>query len=235
VHGFDSAWKRALAAAITLFSVGCGAGGPATPSTTPPVDEPSATALAPRASASLAARPSADCIQARVIRDLTAMTVENMTATARVIAVGTFDGYRATRWNTPDASRPRSARDGAILERPMDITVTRLLRGEPAAFTNAVHGGGELGCDYIVYSDGRALEVGARYVVFLFPVSDSDGVLRGKHGLMDAWPILEGNIVRTCRDGNMPLTELIAAVSSRPYTGHLSGDIIYGSPCSEPL
>jgi hypothetical protein len=176
-----------------------------------------------------------ECIQARVVRDLTALTVDNMTVAAPVIAVGRFDGYRATRWNTPDASRPRSARDGAILERPMEIAVTTLLRGEPAAFTNAVHSGGELGCDYVFFNDDRALDVGARYLLFLSPVSDSDGVLRGKHGLMDAWPILEGNIVRTCRDGDLPLTELIAAVNSRPYTGQWSGNIIYGSPCDNPI
>jgi hypothetical protein len=149
-------------------------------------------------------------------------TIENMAKISSVILAGTFNGYGAAHWNTPDGSRPiaKSFREtSARLVRPLAFALDAPVRGDNVAGQHALQLGGALGCDRVSYSDQLLLQAGVRYVYFLAPVADSSGKVQTDVALIDAWPVGSDDVVQTRSDGPLPLAKLVEALAATPYAG----------------
>lgn len=165
--------------------------------------------------------PEASCYNHTVSMQMIRQSVPAMVHLSSVVAVGTFAGFGPARWNTLDGHRPSHAEllagKPASLDRPLMIADATMLRGRPDALTGALVRGGTSGCDTMRYSFTPELQSGTRYVYFLAPTSDIDGVVRDSVGLIDAWPVDTAGVVNTRRDGPLPLTELVHTVAGAVY------------------
>jgi hypothetical protein len=167
--------------------------------------------------------PEPSCFNIHVIIEPIPQTMDAMSRISTVIVAGTFDRYGPTRWNTPDGVRPSQAmiqRKPARLIRPLLVTVDTTLRGQGVPLGAAQVRGGELGCDRVDYSDEIDLAVGSRYVFYLGPVGNSDGVVGTRLQLSEAWSLGSDNVARTRLEGPQPISEITTVAQSNPYTGH---------------
>jgi hypothetical protein len=180
---FAGTLARSSVALVATVSVTACIGGGATP---PPSGSP---------------LPSiADCIVKSATKGQMDETALGLAGGAPLITVGTFNGYGAPAWNTPDGSRPTQAQvlSGAPIAiwRPIRTTTDVSIKGDAKRVTSAVAAGGSIGCDKVDYGDPGLTE-GARYVLFFTDVSDSLGKLQGDLVLVTAWSVgADGTVTR---------------------------------------
>src|ERR1700690_147680 len=136
-----------------------------------PTDSAGNYVKSPDLQATYAPAPQGGCLVTQIVGDPGPRTIASTAAMSQSILVGTFQGFGAARWNTPGGIRPTSAEfrsTSAVLERPVSITGGTTLRGSPTSLRPAGGRGGQLGCDSIVATDTPVLDLGSRYVFFLF-------------------------------------------------------------------
>lgn len=220
--GRDSSSHRILAslfaATLVVVLTGCyGAqtgGEPPVGSDLPPDPTPGATLS------------DDECFVLHGIREPIPQTIDNMTALATVILVGTFEGYGKPMWNTPDAARPtyeEFTNTSARIVRPVMLDVETALRGLKDAAEGARVTGGEIGCDSVTYEPDLSLVAGTRYVCFLAPTAESSGEVVSSLIPIDAW-VVAADVVETRLDGSTSLEALAKAIEASPYTGIYEGE-----------
>ena len=167
--------------------------------------------------------PSPSCFLMDVSGDqIIPRTVHNMAAMSSAVVVGTFQGYGAAHWNTPNGMRPSAAEFQATparIVRSVTIGVQSSVRALKTGAIHAVVRGGSLGCDQISYSDTPSLTQGSRYIFFLVPISDSTLNLSSDLLVLEAWPIGNGDSVQTRAEGSVPLGQLKQSISATPFGG----------------
>jgi hypothetical protein len=122
-------------------------------------------------------------------------------------------------YNTPDGSAAPGAGGPVItILTPIDVQVERVIRGSaPIGPLTIFVEGGRAAC-YTMYVDtAPKLELGRRYVLFLYPARMSDGKLHPERLQLerDAWPVDASDVVATYA-GPMPLADLAARLSRIP-------------------
>ena len=138
-----------------------------------------------------------------------------------MVVKGTFQGYGAAFWNTPDGHRPTwdEVGAGARLVTPLSIAVESTIRSDPQNSGEIVERGGASGCDSMVYSDVQAIPKGATNLFFISDVQDSTTKIAAFLMLVEAWPIdSDGNVV-TPSEETIPLRDVLSTIKATPYEG----------------
>jgi hypothetical protein len=183
---------------------------------------PGASSAAPGASGTPAA--SEACHQITIQASQSSQTIGSLRKQATNIVVGVFGGFGQARWNTPDGHRPskEEVRDtSTVLLRSVAIDVKGQIRGARTAAEHAVVGGGQLGCDSVMYSDDPALTVGQRYIFFLFPILNSKLEPSDDLLVIAAWPVGKSDVVSTPQEGDMSLADVKKGIEegTKPIVG----------------
>ena len=178
------------------------------------------TSTLPPASATTAPTPApSECLVLTVGEGQGPETIGELRKATTDTVVGVFGGYGEPRWNTPDGERP-SPEDfrakPARLRRSIAIELPGAVRGARANAAHAVARGGILGCDTMTYEGDPELVEGHRYMFFMVQLNDSEGQPSGDYLVTDAWPIGNDGVVKTARDGEVPLPAAIDAVKNGP-------------------
>jgi hypothetical protein len=204
-------WGAALGATAALVACACvGAIGPTT--------EPSGHS-SPSATATLTPATAPSCYGIGVMASAVPWKLSDMAVRAPVIVVGRVTAYGEPRWDTPDGSRPNAPVPGAIIVRPAEIAIERLVRGDADSVARAVVPGGQIGCDSTT-TNFTEPTVNTRSLLMLGPRYASDGQWRSDYAIWDVWPIDVGDMVSTPVDGHVPLSQierLAAATTLAPW------------------
>jgi hypothetical protein len=162
---------------------------------------------------------SPGCIDIAIQSSSAPPSTERTLAFASAIIDGTFLGYAAARWNTPNGLRPEpeQLRNGSpVILRPLVVDPARMLRGDPAVRARVAKAGGELGCDRVTFDNAIPLVSGSRYVLFFFDALDSQEHRRGDAILFAAWPVDARGVAESASDGPMTLDELATRIAAAP-------------------
>lgn len=183
-----------------------------------PGAKPSATL--PPASATPAPSPApVGCLVLTAEEGHGPKTIAELRQATTDTVIGVFGGFGEPRWNTPDGKRPTPEEfreKPARLRRSVAIELQGEVRGAREHAARAVARGGTLGCDMMTYEGDPELVEGQRYMFFLLELTDSEGKPSGDYLVVEAWPIGNGDVVKTAADGELPLPAAIAAVKNGP-------------------
>jgi hypothetical protein len=171
--------------------------------------------------------PAPSCVDMSIIAEqsITPRSMADLAAKSVVVVVGTFGGYGAAVWDTPDGKRPPAAdfldySKAPMLERPISIDVQTTIRPPGPGTLQATVRGGQIGCDRIAITDDdtQDLIVGNRYLLFISPLGDINGNLSSIPTVVDAWPVGGGDLVQTPQEGNVPISAVSAVMARVPCT-----------------
>lgn len=220
-----SAQLRRLMVAVTIaiLAAACGRAASVSDGTEPPLTGSESAApvqtFLKTPGATMAPRQEDKCIAVQVATDFTPFTVKSVAAVSLMVVKGTFQGYGAAFWNTPDGHRPTwdEVDAGARLVTPLSIAVESTIRSDSDSRRQIVERGGSSGCDSMVYSDVQAIPKGATNLFFISDVQDSTTKIAPFLMLVDAWPIdSDGNVV-TPAEETIPLSEVLSEIKATPY------------------
>ena len=97
---------------------------------------------------------------------------------------------------------------------PALVQVERVIHGSvgPGQLRFLIEGG-RVGCETLRVDTTATVEIGRRYVLFLYPSQEADGTLHPETLRLghDAWPVDAQDVVSTA-NGPMPLAELVDAI-----------------------
>lgn len=163
--------------------------------------------------------PGSSCITERSEVNAVESTVENLAKFSTGVIVGTFDGYGTAQWNTPTGEQVATDADrrlGVWIYRPIKITPTKALRGDPSMVVGARVAGGEIGCNSDRYSDEPVLKEGASYAFFLEPEWDPKHARSTDPWVLWAWPLNGDGTVRTPLEGDVAISILSQVIANTP-------------------
>jgi hypothetical protein len=165
-------------------------------------------------------RPEPSCFQEQVAVDPVAFPVLDLVRDSRLIAVATFAGYGTPVWTTSDGHRPTQQElidVGPEIIRPVNLSGIDMLRGDAAELVATYQAGGQIGCDYVTFSDLQDLTVGMRYVVFFLDIEVSPGSQLNLPWVRAALPLNLADVATSWIDGQVPLAQIVQLVNDRPY------------------
>ena len=169
----------------------------------------------------MAPRQADKCIAISIPTDFTPMTVKSIATASALVVKGTFQGYGAAIWNTPDGHRATwdEVGAGARLVTPLSIAVDSTIRGDSDNRSQIVQRGGTSGCDSMIYSDVQDIPKGASNLFFVGHVYDGTNTIAAFLMLVEAWPIDSDGNVMTPSEGTIPLSEVLSEIKATPYEG----------------
>lgn len=162
---------------------------------------------------------SSDCLILTTGGSEGGQDIKSLRRDATAVVVGTFGGYEAARWTTPDGGRPTREQfqsTSARLVRPLAIETNGAIRGPRSSVASAVQRGGTAGCDSITYAGDATLADGQKYVFFLVPLRNSEQAITSDWLLLAAFPIGRDDNVTTAQDGELSLATLTDDVVNGP-------------------
>lgn len=171
--------------------------------------------------------PAPSCVDMSIVAEQSATprSMADLAAKSVVVVVGTFGGYGAARWDTPDGERPPAAdfldySKVPMLERPVSIDAQTTIRPPGPGDLQATVRGGQVGSDRIAITDDdtQALIVGNRYLFFIPPLGDINGDLSPIPTVLDAWTVDGDDLVQTPQEGNAPISAVSAVMVRVPCT-----------------
>jgi hypothetical protein len=163
--------------------------------------------------------PGSKCISNNTVVTTADPTMTNLARFSTGVVIGTFNGFGDAEWNTPSGLAPVTAAEKSLsvwIFRPIKITPSSALRGDPSIVVNARIKGGNVGCDSAHYSDEPVLKDGASYVFFLEPEWEPKEARATDPWVLWAWPVNPDGTVRTPLEGDVSLTDLTQVVATTP-------------------
>lgn len=171
---------------------------------------------------------TADCaaksyVVKQVYADRSDPTIANRTEASKDVVIGTATVGEA-KWNTESGAKPATERDGtlpagAIIYRPITISVSTSLKGDAATTIEARWLGGAVGCEIAAIDNGSDTDVApdTTYTFFLGASLNADGKRTLEElTVLEAWPVDAQGSIKTPLEGTLDAATLNQKVEAAP-------------------
>ena len=208
------------AASIGLFGAVLSLTGCAAACACTPVVAPAGSPTTPVPATQL---PTPACYELTEVGDGPPRTIDLITQVSDSVLLGEVLAIERAIFNTsdgrrPDHNRPRGPGYEPGVLTPLNVQVESQIAGdEQPSSVRVVIEGGEADCIVHRVDGTPRLEEGARYVFFLQPSKDAEGIRHPElPRVVAAWPVGVDGVVRTEEDGRLTLHELETKVREAP-------------------